>query len=232
MGFADDCGALGTTVSAVSRATELTEEFAVLTKQELSVRKSFTWATTACMRRRAGGTRIAGKRLPRKPAGRVLGAQLRFGKRAFAGLAGQRVIQGTTRARRLRHAPLPMEAKLQMMQTAISPLAFHGIQAGSPTLKQRDRLRAELMRAWWGPKRAHRAQEMAWVLYTRGHKVDPMQAIPYARIHGMRRSLVHVPRLRPIFLRIWDRLRGRAPFVRSDEGELPRHCVLGTGGGP
>ena len=113
-----------------------------------------------------------------------LGIQLRFARKMTNDVANERIRKGITISRRIRWAPLPLQAKASLIACLVGPIAMYGFPAGGFASKLVNSLRTAVVTALWGTKRRSRCREIVLTLFVKGHLVDPLQNASYQCLYS------------------------------------------------
>jgi hypothetical protein len=72
-------------------------------------------------------------------------------------------------------------------------------------------------KALWNGARSQASPEIIFTIAFKGHSVDITQALACERLHGWRRAVTKLPRLRPLMQAVWQRyLRGAQHIPVTD----------------
>eukprot|EP00660_Eupelagonema_oceanica_P019687 gene19687-biopygen9550 len=120
-----------------------------------------------------------------------------------------------------------------------------GCAVHTPSEAAQRHFRSAVLQSVWRQHHRKRCPEVVMTLIARGHRLDPVQALPYRRVLALRRLLMLRPELLPLVRRAWEYERvqkhGRDPVpgpvgcVRASLARLgwtwPRPEVLRTATG-
>ena len=202
-GYADDTGMTSLEAASVQSTMDLTGTFATLTGQCLNAKKSHYWSTGSADDCELLSVHLHGEAATRSDGGRMLGAHVAYRRNVKNDLVLQRVSRGITVAERIRWAPLPMRARVQLLTSLVLPSTMYGFSVGCMTVQSMNSLTSAIMRAAWGTKRSLRSKEIVLSLLAPGHLVDPRQAGVYQCLCTLRQFVSKRPDLRDMLLRCW-----------------------------
>ena len=115
--------------------------------------------------------------------------------------------------RQVASAGLSMEEAADVI-AALLPKVTWAAPLDRLTDAQLDRLRVELVRATWGPKRATRCRELVLTIVLRGHRCDPWQCQVASILNRLRRLWLSFPDV----ARAWaDLLRAHSEAFPADD---------------
>ena len=193
-GYADDIHATSSTPGSVQKVVNLTAEYAKLSGQEVSGKKSFTFALDQKQRRRLAQVKLNEESLKCKSSVDLLGATLvmqeaQHGAYSSKSRGGARITKVKSRLDRLRYAPLDFEDKETLAGTGVLPALLYG-QAGKPIPEQvGNSLRRKALQGMWHGAGSLSCAEVAFTLLLKGHRVDPIQAADFNCFAVMRRVI-------------------------------------------
>ena len=128
--YADDAGVLSKNSRDIDIALKITGRFATVTQQKLDVDKTKVWGTTETAMQSVSDLNLDGSKLDVVNKLKSLGILLRFAKKMTNNVADERIKKGITISRRIRWAPLPLQAKASLIACLVSPIAMYGFPAG------------------------------------------------------------------------------------------------------
>jgi hypothetical protein len=121
VGYADDTGIISQEASAMQSTMNLTGAFASLTGQCLNAKKSHYWNTCLGDDNEVSSVHLNGEAVCKSEGGRLLGAHVAYRRNVKNKLVLQRVSRGVVVAERIRWAPLPMRARVQLLASLVLP---------------------------------------------------------------------------------------------------------------
>ena len=202
--YADDAGVLSQNSCDIDNALKITGRFATVTQQRLNVDKTKVWGTTETARQSVRDLNLDGGKLDVVNKLKSLGIQLRCARKMTNDVANERIRTGITISRRIRWAPLPLQAKANLIACLVGPIAMYGFLAGGFASKLVNSLRTAVVTALWGTKRRSRCREIVLTLFVKGHLVDPVQNASYQCLRQLRRMAEQRPEAFAELERVWQ----------------------------
>lgn len=197
--FADDVGVSSYEPASTQLAADLTNEFARLTNQELSIKKSFSFTTAVSM----DPVFVAGEALQIKRHADVLGASISFDGSTQAGKSKDKATQATLLANRLFWLPLSWEQKSQVAKALVMGKVLFGSSVADADIMSLKKLRSAIVRALWSKRSRFRCLEIVFTFLAPGHQLDPMWALAHHAFMVAQRMLQRRPELRDMFAAVW-----------------------------
>ena len=208
-GYADDVHATATTPAAVQKVVAITEEYAALSGQELNADKSFVFAVTLPQRTKLNNVKLGNKKLQVKSNIDMLGVsiamdQAKTGASGKGTRADKRARKTKSRCQRLRYAPLDFECRETIAGvSALSPLVYGQAGKTFPLQVLASLRRSALQGIWHGAGNLSCA-EVAFTLFLKGHRVDPVQALDFSCLVTLRRILSGHATCRQLAVQVWN----------------------------
>eukprot|EP00435_Cladocopium_sp_Y103_P026624 s395_g6.t1 len=209
-GYADDIHAVASKAPVVQQIVNITEEYASLSGQEISAEKSFTFAVTVAQRQKLGRISMGGKKLKVKSNVDLLGVsiamdQSRTGSSGKGTKADKRAQKAKARFQRLRYAPLDFDCRETIAGiSALSPLVYG--QAGKTFPPQvLASLRRHAFKGIWHGAGLLSCAEVAFTLFLKGHRVDPVQATDFSCLQTLRRVVSNNTECRALANEVWSK---------------------------
>ena len=129
------------------------------------------------------------EKVPLTHGGRLLGANIAFGRNVRNDIAEKRVQRGVVVAERIRWAPLPMPIRARLLSSLVLLASLYAVCVGDLSTRLLNRLTSAVMRAVWGTKRKLRSRDVVLSLLVPGHLVDPRQAFIHQTLCTLRQSM-------------------------------------------
>ncbi|CAE8597634.1 unnamed protein product [Polarella glacialis] len=220
--FADDVGVSSYEPASTQLAADLTNEFARLTNQELSIKKSFSFTTAVSM----DPVFVAGEALQIKRHADVLGASISFDGSTQAGKSKDKATQATLLANRLFWLPLSWEQKSQVAKALVMGKVLFGSSVADADIMSLKKLRSAIVRALWSKRSRFRCLEIVFTFLAPGHQLDPMWALAHHAIMVAQSMLQRRPELRDMFAAVWRARQTERSRLPGPVGKLVAAATL------
>eukprot|EP00660_Eupelagonema_oceanica_P000582 gene582-8237_t len=160
--------------------------------------------------------------LPRHDRAKGVGAELHFcrAKRRDVVLAKERVLAARNFAARVQRLPRNPDQKVTMLMTAALPAGLHAAAVTPYADTLITTLRIDVLHALFPMKGFPRCAELALTLIWPGHRIDPVQAIPYDILRTFAHKVRARADLRASIERTWSARRSLA--AAAHDGPLAR----------
>ena len=207
--YVDDTGATAARPKTLQQVLEITGEFASVTGQTLNLRKSCTYATSTARMR---PLRLRGQTLPVVSVAKSVGVRMSVNE-AGVQQRKHRLEEAKQIADRLSFAPLPFEARVQLVSGLVLPRGLYECTAAPFPKKDTHKLRNAVLRGILGNKRSRSCAEIVFTLLGPGHRLDPQQAVAYQALVMLQRMLLKRFDLYEVYSEAWVEIfsqRGRS----------------------
>merc|ERR1712138_30186 len=102
-------------------------------------------------------------------------------------------------AQHIQRLPLPIQAKDTLSGMCATACILHGAEQGFPSQSELTKCRSALARAAPGDFHKMRSVEILFTVILKGHRSDPIQALPYETLCAARRLLSKREQVRELF---------------------------------
>ena len=119
-----------------------------------------------------------------------LGVQERYSMQKDNSVMNERALKCRAVAHRVQRLPLSMDAKDTLVAMCATACILHGAEQGFPSVDELLKCRSAVARAVRGEFHKMRSVEIVFSVCLKGHRSDPLQALPYEALVVFRRLVI------------------------------------------